>query len=187
MIYESHPWKQDLIDKKLQIQKYNTSKYFNGDNDDQAYTAIEKGIFYSAFIIRKLIDCKCKVSNEVDNYTLSLRAFTPKRQIDLLHRWPDGENFDFNNPQLHIKTGTQVCNWLIHSYVFCLCHDEHGTVDSFLVSSDYDSNKVLYCVDLNDWLDYMDFVGTDDIVVMEMKRCEYQKTIDYTLTKKERG
>ncbi len=68
MIYESHPWKQDLIDKKLQIQKYNTSKYFNGDNDDQVYTAIEKGIFYSAFIIRKLIDCKCKVSNEAGYY-----------------------------------------------------------------------------------------------------------------------
>ena len=35
---------------------------------------IEKAIFYSAFIIRKLIDCKGKVSDEVDKYSFTISA-----------------------------------------------------------------------------------------------------------------
>ena len=56
MIFESFPWKQDLRRRKNLIIKYNTAEHFE-KNDDTTYTVIEKAIFYSAFIIRKLIDC----------------------------------------------------------------------------------------------------------------------------------
>ena len=54
MIYESFPWKQDLLQRKRLILKYNHSELLSEEND-RAYTVIEKAIFYSAFIIRKLI------------------------------------------------------------------------------------------------------------------------------------
>ena len=56
MIFESSPWKQDLRKRKNLIIKYNMADHFE-KNDDATYTVIEKAIFYSAFIIRKLIDC----------------------------------------------------------------------------------------------------------------------------------
>ena len=73
MIYESYPWKQDLLRRRRLIQKYNSSE-LHGKNDERAYTVIEKAIFYSAFIIRKLIDCKGKVSDEVDEYIFHLKG-----------------------------------------------------------------------------------------------------------------
>ena len=86
MIYESHPWKQDLLRRRRLIQKYNRAELLSED-DDRAYTVIEKAIFYSAFIIRKLIDCKGKVSDEVDKYKFRLKGVRPIKDIrDVLAR-----------------------------------------------------------------------------------------------------
>ena len=71
MIFESSPWKCDLLRMKQEIIQYNNSKYFNDDSSD-AITIIEQAIFYSAFVISKLIDCKTKVSDKVDTYTFKL-------------------------------------------------------------------------------------------------------------------
>ena len=62
---------QDLLRRRRLIQKYNRAELL-AEDDDRAYTVIEKAIFYSAFIIRKLIDCKGKVSDEVDKYKFHL-------------------------------------------------------------------------------------------------------------------
>ena len=62
MILESWPWKQDLLRRKSLLIRYNTSDHLL-ENEERAYTNIEKAIFYSAFIIRKLIDCGGKLSD----------------------------------------------------------------------------------------------------------------------------
>ncbi len=48
-------------------------------NDDTTYIVIEKAIFYSAFIIRKLIDCDGNLSDEAENY---LKQRTDKKTTD---------------------------------------------------------------------------------------------------------
>ena len=184
MIYESYPWKQDLLRRKRLIQKYNRADLLSEDSDDRAYTVIEKAVFYSAFIIRKLIDCKVKVSDEVDAYIFTLKGIRPKKDIDLMHRWPDENTHDWDDEKTYTKSGAEICNWLIHSYIFLFCFDENGTIDSFYVSSDYDRNKLLYRVELKDWITYMEFVGSDYIVASDMHVDENKK--DYVLTKKER-
>lgn len=185
MIYESHPWKQDLLKRKRLILKYNHADLLSEDSDDKAYTVIEKAIFYSAFIIRKLIDCKGKVSDEVDAYQFSLKGIFPKKRIDYMHRWPDENTHDWEHELSYTKNGKEICNWLIHSFVFFLCYNEVGEIDSFYVSSDKDRNKILYRVELKDWIDYIDFVGSDYVVATEM-HAEDNKN-DYVFTKKERG
>ena len=166
MIFESYSWKQDLIRRRYLIKKYNTQEHLD-KNYDRATTIIEKAVFYSAFIIRKLIDCILKVSDEVDNYTLKVHAVKPLKQIGLLDRWPDENSHDWGNAQQQTVLGKNVCNWLIHSYVFYFSYNENDVIDSFYVASDYDRNKILYRIDLNDWLEYMYFVGTDCITSAE--------------------
>ena len=122
MIYESYPWKQDLLKRKRLILKYNHAELLSEDND-KAYTVIEKAIFYSAFIIRKLIDCKGKVSDEVDAYQFSLKGIFPKKRIDYMHRWPDENTHDWEHELSYTKNGKEICNWLIHSFVFFLCYN----------------------------------------------------------------
>ena len=117
MIYESYPWKQDLLRRKRLIQQYNYPELL-GDDNDRAYTVIEKAIFYSAFIIRKLIDCKGKVSDEVDKYSFTIKGLQPEKEVNFMNRWPENGNYDWEHEVTYTKPGTDICNWLIHSYVF---------------------------------------------------------------------
>jgi hypothetical protein len=80
--------------------------------------------------------------------------------------------------------GKNVCNWLIHSYLFFAEFDENGPMLSFCVSSDYDRNKMLYKISIDDWMDYIGFVASDDIVSLSSQYD--QKADDYLYTRKER-
>lgn len=184
MIWETYPWKQDLNRKKRQLLKYNTQEYLL-QNEDKAYTIIEKAIFYSAFIIRKLVDCKGKTSDEVDNYSLKVFTIKPRKEITQTCIWPKEGSHDWDNERKGTIKGVKLCNSLIHSFIFSVVYDENGVIDSFVVSSDYDKNKVLYRVPLSEWIKYIDFVVSDDIVRLVS---HYDiKTKDFEYTRKERG
>lgn len=113
-------------------------------NDDTTYIVIEKAIFYSAFIIRKLIDCDGNLSDEAENYLLEALAVQPFKLVDFLHRWPEEDSHDWDNEKKVVVTGKSVCNWLIHSYMFFVVFNEDNVIYSFSVTSDFDRNKILY-------------------------------------------
>jgi len=183
MIYESYPWKQDLKRRKNLILKYNSEEMFEDDNSS-AYTIIEKAIFYSAFIIRKLIDCKGKVSDDVDSAVVNIYAIQPMKQVDMLNRWPEEDSHDWQNERKKIVLGKNVCNWLIHSYMFFLSFNDDGIIDSFYVTSDFDRNKVLYRIPLEEWIKYMELVISDYVVELDSHYDENKK--DYVYIRKER-
>ncbi len=184
MIYESYPWKQDLLYRKRLFLTYNTSEHFKKD-DKRTFTVLEKVIFYSAFIIRKLIDCHVKTSDEADKYILQVEKRIPLKSIDLLHQCLDENMYDWGSVQKENTKGKDICNWLIHSYVFFFSQKEDETIDGFFVSSDYDKNKALYYIPINDWLNYMDFIGKDGVVGLTMHYNEKEK--DFRLILKERN
>lgn len=164
MIYDSYSWKQDLMARKRTIIKYNNPVFLSEDSA-HICNIIEKSIFYSAFIIRKLVDCKVKVSDDVDKYAFNVYCISPKKHINLLNRLPDYDNYDWKTIKVEQVQGCKICNWLIHSYVFLLYYYEgQDKIEGFYVSSDYDRNKILYDIKLKDWLKYMEFVAKDDIV-----------------------
>lgn len=184
MLHESYPWKLDLQRRKRQILKHNISEQFD-QKFDSTYTIIEKCVFYSAFIIRKLIDCGGKLSDEAESYTFKAKSIKPINSIDILHRWPDENSHDWKNVQTVTVNGKDICNWLIHSYIFFFEFDENGSIISFWISSDYDRNKMLYMVYISDWIAYMDYVASDDIVSMSSNYDE--KVKDYVYVRKKRG
>lgn len=184
MISESWPWKQDLRRRKSLLVKYNTSEHFSL-NYEGTYTVIEKSIFYSAFIIRKLIDCGGKLSDEADRYSIDVRSILPLRHIDIMHRWPEEDSHDWDHERSVTVKGKDICNWLIHSYLFFIESDESGSLKFFYVSSDYDRNKVLYKISLSDWIAYIDFIASDDIVRMDSHFDN--KKGEYIFTRKMRG
>ncbi len=184
MIHESYPWKLELWKTKRKIEKYNSFRRFKKKND-VAYTEIEKGIFYSAFIIRKLIDCKTKLSDEADNYAFKVYGRKPLKHITSLTICPNENSHDWEKAILYTVNGKDICNWLIHSYIFFIGEDEKKPASHFFVSSDYDKNKILYMISMDDWLEYIQFVATDDIVAIDTHYDS--KKGDYVYTKKERG
>lgn len=184
MIYESYPWKQDLQRRKRTILKYNTAERFD-QNDDSTYTIIEKSIFYLAFIIRKLLDCGGKLSDEADRYVIRAKSIKPFVHIDLMQRWSEEDSHDWEHENSVTVLGKDVCNWLIHSYLFFVEQEENGPIINFCVSSDYDRNKILYRISLQDWLAYVGYIATDDIMGLSSHYDE--KADDYIYARKERG
>lgn len=184
MVFESWPWKQDLLRQKNSLIRYNTADNFS-KNEERAYTVVEKSIFYSAFIIRKLIDCKGKLSDEADKYAIHVKLIRPLKHIDIMHCWPDEHSHDWEHESSVTVKGKDICNWLIHSYIFFTEFDESNSIKSFYVSSDYDKNSALYKILLADWLAYVDFIASDDIVQMD-SHFDSKKN-EYIFTRKKRG
>ena len=134
MVFESYPWKQDLLRRKRLFLKYNTVEQFE-KNEDSAYTVLEKAVFYAAFIIRKLIDCRGKLSSDADRYTLPVEKYAPRKEVNEFNRWPDEDTHDWDHPNRETAQGKDVCNWLIHSYMFFFNFNEDGTVEAVAVDA----------------------------------------------------
>ena len=179
MIYESSPWKQELKSRVKQIVKYNTVTHFD-NKFDATYTTMEKNLMFSAFATRKLIECK-KLSDSADSYSLSIKKYRPLKSVDRLHCWPNENTHDWGHPVISTALAKDICNWLIHSYIFCLSFEENGPVTGIYVSSDYDRNKYLYEIELKSWLDYLNYVAKDNIVAMHY--CYNDGKHDYIIRK----
>lgn len=189
MVHESYPWKQDLRRRKNLLLRYNKADRFDA-NYDATYTVIEKAIFYSAFIIRKLIDCD-RLSTEADDWQVQIEKYSALKEFDRIHHFVDEDSHDWENGQGLTVPAKNICNWLIHSYVFTLMFKD-GTVDAFAVASDFDRNDSLYVIELAEWIRYMEFVASDYVVARyaraeEVKLKKDKFAWDYISKYKERG
>lgn len=183
IIYESYPWKQDLLLHKDILVDYNTIHQLE-KNDEEMYTRIEKSIFYSAFIIRKLLDCHSKLSDEADNYTLIVSFIKVKKKTKW-SKWIDEETQECEKTFSKKVKARDVCNWLIHSHFFFCSQNEESLFTVFFVASDYDKDKCLYKINFEDWIGYIDFIATDSIVKLDSKFDN--KNQQYVYTHKVRG
>ena len=74
MIDNSSLWKEDLKRFRDEFIHYNVLEHLQAE-DDHAFDYLQRAVFYSAFITRKLIDSPGKVSDAVDNYLSISRGF----------------------------------------------------------------------------------------------------------------
>lgn len=191
MIYESYPWKQDLQRRKNLLLRYNRPEQF-AQNFDRACTVIEKAILYSAFIIRKLINCD-RLSTEADEWTMQVKKYAAVREFNRIHHSINEGSHDWENAQNETIKAHKICNWLIHSYIFDFIFDaENQRIESFAVASDFDRNEVLYVINVSDWVRYMNFVATDYVtsrrcILETVPMSKGKKAVDYVSKIKERG
>jgi len=183
MVYDSWKWKTELSEKKRQLLQYNTKKNFD-NNFERTHFRVERALLYSAFIIRILIESE-KLSSDADMYKMNVSYNIPQKNIDRLHRWVEEDEYDWKNTINKTVIGKNICNWLIHSYVFNFSFEESGTIFGFFVSSDYDRNKVLYSVSLEEWIKFIDFIISDEVISISSHF--NNKKADYIINEKIRG
>lgn len=169
MIFESYPWRLQLLDIKEEIQDINTKENIES-NYEYTRFILEKDIFLSAFIIRKLIDCKSKVIDKLRDYTFKVRTYQPIKRVDFFHRWSGDGCFDLEkSSEIHVNEKL-ICNSLIHSYVFWTeLKEEKGPVQGFYVSSDKDKNKILYRVNMEDYIKFLTLAIDSEVLDQEIK------------------
>lgn len=165
MIYDSRSWKRQL---KRYARKLRLRRRFKIPSPllNSFRNSIDKIILYSAVITRKLIESN-KLSDSIDQYEFNVFCHKPRRNVDRLHRWVEDGDYEWDPTKKVSVLGKKLCNALIHSYVYSIYFDNNHYLDGFFVSSDYDRNKILYQVNLADWIDYITLVSEDDIIDAE--------------------
>lgn len=183
MIYKSYKWKKELRHQKKEILRFNRKEFFD-DDFDVTYFKIEKAFLFSTIIMRTLLEAQ-KLSDFVDNYQIKVSKNKPKRNIDRLHRFLDDDEYDWKHTDFEKLSGRKICNFILHSYVFSFLFENNDSIIGFCVSSDYDRNKFLYTIELNDWFDFMNIIITDAVVATKLLANE--KNYDYEYIEMKRG
>lgn len=182
MIYDSQTWKRELVKLMRRLRIYSCIKWTDRRFGKYAYK-IDLVLLTSAIVIRKLIESD-KLSDEADNYQLKVIAYTPRRQIDKLHRWVEDGDYEWGDRKEEVVSAKTICNSLIHSYAYCPRFSEKFMFDGFMVTSDFDRNKLIYDIELTDWIKYMDYIASDSIGTLSLHYNEQKH--DYMPTVKRR-
>jgi hypothetical protein len=154
MIWESKYWKDDLINYSNKLEKrINQKKWF-----DSSYANAEKEIMISAFMIRKL-DESNKLSDELMNQQLKIIEFENNgKKIDITKRLVPERYFEIDKPNKGIVAITDLCNSIIHSYIFSLIFIEN-TFKYFWVASDYNKFNKMFQIEIVQFIRIMKEIG----------------------------
>ncbi len=168
MIRESYPWKPDLLRDADIIEKWAAKK----TDSEYRLMLLEKKVFLSAFVIRKLIE-DCKITDKIAECSILCRVYpTRGTEVDFMN-WHDlDKHYDLSSKQradINIKS---FANQIVHNLVFSFEFSEERSspVSGFVVASDWGKGKQLYGVTLSAYLSAMRSIGNDRVTEFHAKR-----------------
>ena len=156
MIWESSEWKEPLLESAVRLENFSNS----GEVKESAFVVIEKDVFIGFYAIRKLMDTS-KISDSTKELAIKLKCFPNLKPVDYLNWHRIEKLYDLGSKQSETKTFRDLCNFIVHSYVFMPELTESGSLASFYVTSDKDKNKKLYSISANQVIDIFKLVGND--------------------------
>ncbi len=168
MIRESYPWKRDLLRDADIIERWAAKK------TDSEYRSmlLEKKVFLSAFVIRKLIEDH-KITDQITECSILCRVYPARgTEVDIMN-WHDiDEHYDLSSEQradINIKS---FANQIIHNLVFMFegSEERSSPISGFVVASDRGKDKQLYGVTLSAYLSAMRSVGNDWVTELHAER-----------------
>lgn len=179
-ISESSDYKEDLLKEVRKIKRL--LRTCDISDLGTYYFKLEKFLFVSAYLIRKLIEAQ-KLSDELENESIRLeysKVTDYSAVCDFLSKRHLLRNYDIHHRRVEDLRLADVTNIFIHSYVFCLSLTSGGLpgesedpLEHFelLITSDYRKSK-LYFFRLDTYLNLCTSVARDEIVNMEISMDE---------------
>lgn len=174
MIWESHPWRDELCTVADRLEQW--SRRLDWDDERVAFE-IERDVMVSAYAIRKLAEAR-KLADSTAATRLEVDAFPLIERVPDLMSWHRLDEFyDFANQRSVSLTMLDLCNQIIHSFVFAR---EAGVGDDdqsrsrglagILVASDRARTGQLYRIDVNSLIRLLRLVGNEEVVGSRMVR-----------------
>ncbi len=158
MIWDSCYWKDDLLKSKKWLKEKIVSRR---RPSEKRMVEFEKCIFITAYQVRKLIEAK-KVSNSLVDSTLPITKYGNVKNVTLMNWHRLDELNNLKAPETDNISIKDVCNQLIHSYVFVAEQPSFtAPIKGVFFSSDRYKNKVLFHLRINDWISLLDRIGRD--------------------------
>jgi len=187
MIWESHPWRDEL---ERIADRFDSWRDRYDAEDEQTSFEQERDAFLSAFILRKLIEAK-KLPNSLVAATVNVDAYPLIERVPDHMNWHRLEEFyDWERPGKRTLAVEQLCNQFIHSFIFTVetSYDEGDPPSTpvglrgFLVSSDRQRSSVLLRVHLDDYLQILRRAVREEVVASHMARDEFGQWIVINLS-----
>ncbi|MEZ0259523.1 MAG: hypothetical protein ACAH80_00845 [Alphaproteobacteria bacterium] len=158
MIYESSYYKNELQAIASRMRKRLQQKRWT----DRSFFLLEKDVFYSFYIIRKLIEAPAKISSKTVNLKIKLSFYKPTNvKPNYLNRFEFYELYNLEKPNPIQKKLGFICNQFVHSYIFCPDFSEDGKFLGLFFNSDFERKNGLYQIRIKDVINLCEEVARD--------------------------
>lgn len=160
MIWDSWPWKDDLLQRALRLERRITQRRW----PEASLAKTEQDIFISAYGIRKLFEAD-KLSDEVESSSVPVVPYPSTGKTADRMNWHHLDKlYDIENPLPTAKLGLErFCNQIIHSFVFMITHNDENGLAGFFCASDREKPQLVYYVDICPVIDLLKLVARDDV------------------------
>jgi hypothetical protein len=135
MIFESFPWKQEIERLLNSLRKWSPKP-----SSKRAAFYIQRSVFLSAFILRKLMENR-EVTDAVRDQSTRCKAYLAFRSVsDRVSTFSGladvSDDYDLTKPEDVTLSSFDLMSEIMHSYVFKIVIDEQtNSMVSFLVNS----------------------------------------------------
>lgn len=151
MIYESQYWISDL-QKNVEFLH---SKLDQRVWREASFSALEKRIMLSCYIVRKLFESN-KLIPDKFNAPVALYAYKGNgKVVDLLNSHKIDELYETQAPEITTKPFSFVINQIIHSFVFAFVFDAPNQVTGIIFNSDRSKKNSLFLLKLKDLINVL--------------------------------
>jgi hypothetical protein len=148
MIFESRPWKKEIERHLTSLRKWSSKP-----TSARAEFHIQRAVFLSAFILRKLMENR-KVTDALRDQSVGCEAFPSLRPVsDRLSTFSGlgdvGEDYDMEHPIKLTLSCFDLMSEIMHSYVFkIVMDDQDDRMVAFLINSYNKRDNRLLGIDL---------------------------------------
>ncbi|WP_371397228.1 hypothetical protein [Fretibacter rubidus] len=171
MIWESWPWKQELLVHLKTIESSISLISIDQTEDEHNLWVfnLERAIFYSAYIVRKLIENR-KLTDSCSNYKIKLSVHTAKRPNVTIHSalgFEMGQDFETQPRNIIELNIDKLMSELIHSSLLEWHSDDGESFTSMFISSYKNRNKRALKLDFSQYCKILYMVGNDEVTTSE--------------------
>ena len=147
MIWDSSYWRRDLLETVQALKRVASRRRPSG----KLCAEVEKRIFYGAFAVRKLMEAQV-LSTKTRNAPIPVRVYRTSGMAPMFFNWHHIDRFySLGDPQESCLALLDVCNQLVHSYVFLpVTSSLTGPIKEIMFSSDRTRGKCLFQASLAD-------------------------------------
>lgn len=158
MIWESGPWKDDLLRRATQVRQRINQRQWRA----ASYALVEQDLMLGFYSIRKLQDAD-KLSDAVIDQSVRLFTFRPfpGKTITKMNWHRLDELYDLSARHPHSRKLRFVCNQLIHSYVFTVVTGDAGGFAGVFFVSDIERRNGLFFIEASEIVRVFESVGSD--------------------------
>lgn len=156
MIYESWPWRRDLLNDAAVLERWLLKPV-----SEKRSVIMEKKMFMGAFAMRKLLESG-KLSTATEEMSVDIDQFPSMKKVLKHQRWEIHNHYDLQAGSKNTLPVRHLMNQMIHSFIFQEWNEDDVGLSSIAFTSDKTKDKKLMLIRIRDFVDLMRFIAMDN-------------------------